>query len=77
VLKTLLCSGKSYTTASEAVRPNISEVTDSIIVKMLVNSLPCMHTEVPSGADIYRLFQQPATSANNITKDTGQPMQCP
>ena len=36
----------------------------------------CMHTKLCPVLIFYRLFQQPATSANNITKDTAQPMHC-
>ena len=77
MLKTLWCSGNgSYTTALEAVRLNISGVTDWVIVKVLVDSMGCMHTKFCPVLIFYRLFQQPATSANNMTKDTAQPMHC-
>jgi len=69
-------TGVTHTTALEAVRLNISGVTDWVIVKVLVDSMRCMRTKFCPLLIFYRLFQQPATSANNITKDIAQPMHC-
>ena len=70
-------TGVTHTTALEAVRLNISGVLfDWIIVEVLVDSMGCVHTKFCPVPIFYRLFQQPATSANNITKDIAQPMHC-